>query len=120
MCMNLFVVISGLPASGKSTLARQIAAALDLPCVDEDDFLERFFEANAVSESSHRRSLSRHADSQLIESASQLPGGVIVSWWTHPKSNADSGTPVGWLKDLPGTTVEMHCLCAPDKAAPFS
>jgi len=32
-----FVVVSGLPCSGKSTLARRLALALDLPVIDKDD-----------------------------------------------------------------------------------
>ena len=35
-----FVVISGLPGSGKTTLARRLAQALNLPLIDKDDILE--------------------------------------------------------------------------------
>lgn len=115
--MNLFVIVSGLPASGKSTLARKISAALALDYIDKDDFLERLFDANVVCTPSQRRFLSHQADMQLVQHARQLAGGVLVSWWKHPGSNADSGTPVGWLGDLPGTMIEVHCLCAPVKAA---
>jgi predicted kinase len=38
------LVISGLPASGKTTLARRLAAELRLPLVGRDDIKERLFE----------------------------------------------------------------------------
>ena len=42
-----FVVVSGLPASGKSTLSRRLATALSLPMLDKDDILEGLFESLA-------------------------------------------------------------------------
>jgi predicted kinase len=39
------VVISGLPASGKTTLARRLAAEMRLPLVGRDDIKERLFES---------------------------------------------------------------------------
>jgi len=38
--MNRYVVLSGLPASGKSTLARALSQAFFLPLLDKDQFLE--------------------------------------------------------------------------------
>lgn len=116
MLRKPFVVVSGLPASGKSTLARKIATVLDVPCIDKDDFLERLFLTNAVIEPTQRRSLSRLADLELIESARQSRAAVLVSWWRHPKSNAESGTPVEWLGELDGPVVEVHCFCTPEVA----
>jgi shikimate kinase len=40
-----FVVISGLPGSGKTTLGRRLAPALTLPFIDKDDILDRLFES---------------------------------------------------------------------------
>jgi len=42
---STLVVISGLPASGKTTLARLLAAELRLPLVGRDDIKERLFES---------------------------------------------------------------------------
>lgn len=116
MSRKPFVIVSGLPASGKSTLARKIASVLDLPCIDKDDLLERLFLTNAVSEPAQRRSLSRLADIELMESARRSGAAVLVSWWRHPKSNADSGTPVMWLSELHEPVVEVHCVCTPEVA----
>jgi gluconate kinase len=43
-----FVVISGLPGSGKTTLGRGLASALQLPFIDKDDILNRLFELKGV------------------------------------------------------------------------
>jgi shikimate kinase len=47
-----FVVISGLPRSGKTTLGRRLAPALNLPFIDKDDIL-------AIGERSNRDSEGR-------------------------------------------------------------
>jgi shikimate kinase len=36
--MRLFVVISGLPGSGKTTLGLRLASALGLQLIDKDEF----------------------------------------------------------------------------------
>jgi len=38
-----FLVFSGVPGSGKSTVARQIAPRVSLPLLDKDDFLDELF-----------------------------------------------------------------------------
>jgi predicted kinase len=40
--MTTLVVVSGLPASGQTTLARALAAALGMVHLDKDAFLEPF------------------------------------------------------------------------------
>ena len=57
-----FVVISGLPGSGKTTLARRLAPALNLPLIDKDDILDRLFEAKGSGDAVWRRRLSRESD----------------------------------------------------------
>jgi shikimate kinase len=42
---DLFVAVSGLPASGKTVLGRALAGALDLPLLDKDEILESMFES---------------------------------------------------------------------------
>ena len=37
---------------------------------------------------------------------------ILTSFWRHPKSReCGSGTPIGWIGDLPGTIVELYCAC---------
>jgi predicted kinase len=42
---STLVIVSGLPASGKTTLARWLAAELQLPLISRDDIKERLFES---------------------------------------------------------------------------
>ena len=54
-----FIVLSGLPASGKSTLGRAVAKALRLPMLDKDELLEALFESRGIGDADWRRRLSR-------------------------------------------------------------
>jgi len=115
--MNRYVIISGVPASGKSTVARAIARKLALPVFDKDDFLESLFEGHGVGDMESRRALSRAADRAFRTQAERSAGGIITSWWKHPLSSSDSGTPIEWLASLRGSRVEVHCRCSPAVAA---
>jgi len=115
--MNRYVIVSGLPASGKSTLAAALSRALGLPLLDKDDFLEALFESQGIGDAQWRRQLSHEADAAFRRQAEQTAGAVLASWWKHPQSPSDSGTPTDWLFSLPGTKVEVHCQCSPSLAA---
>ena len=115
--LNRYIVVSGLPASGKSTVARAVADALRLPRLDKDDILEGFFDSLGVGDSEWRNELSRAADDELRRQAYALPGAVIVSWWRHPRSTSESDTPTAWLSSMAGELVELHCVCSPSVAA---
>ena len=115
--MSRFIVVSGLPASGKTTLGRRIADELRLPMLDKDEILERLFQTLGVGDVAWRRKLSRMADDELRSLASAASGAVITSWWQHPLSAVESGTPINWLRDLPGEVWELHCVCSPALAA---
>ena len=83
-----FVVVSGLPASGKTTLARPLAAALDLPLIDKDEILER--------------------------GATSSQGAVLASFWRLPGMPEESGTPTAWIAALSGpSTSGTRCSWTP-------
>src|SRR5690349_22393578 len=109
--MNRYLILTGLPASGKSTLGRAVAAALGLPMLDKDDILEALFDSLGVGDAEWRRRLSRAADEVLRRQALASHGAVLASWWRHPASGEESGTPCEWLRSLPGALVELHCVC---------
>ena len=112
-----FVVVSGLPGSGKTTLARQVAPALGLQLIDKDDILERLFESKGIGDATWRRSLSRESDVLLQNEAAASPGAVLTSMWHVPGMAADSGTPTRWLPELSNLVVHVHCVCSPEIAA---
>jgi glucokinase len=113
-----FVIVSGLPASGKSSLGRALAEALALPVIDKDEILERLAGQEGSGDAEWRRALSRKGDTVLQAETLASPGGaVIVSFWRVEGMASDSGTPTDWLAQLPGALVNVHCLCPPRVAA---
>ncbi len=112
-----FVVVSGLPASGKSTLGRQLGPVLGLPVLDKDDLLVPLFTEDDDVDQSRRTRLSREAD-VLFQGAAQraLGGAVLVSFWRRPELSTTSGTPTEWLRSL-GPSLEVFCECPPAVAA---
>jgi len=112
-----FLVLSGLPGSGKTSLGRSLACALDLPVLDKDEILVGLFDSLGVGDSDWRNRLSRAADEVLRRLAMQLSGAVLASFWRHPRSMSESGTSISWLSALPSPVVEVHCDCPPETAA---
>jgi glucokinase len=112
-----FVLVSGLPGSGKTTVARQLAPLLGLRLIDKDDILERLFESKGVGDAAWRRALSRESDLVLQSEAGASPGAVLTSMWWLPGMTADSGTPTSWLLELSNLVVHVRCLCSPEIAA---
>ncbi len=115
--MKHYVVISGLPASGKSSVGNALAAELGYSFLDKDEFLERLFEKRGVGDAGWRRRLSRESDVLFQEVALSLENAVLTSWWHHPKSRESSGTPVEWLNPYSASCVEVHCQCGALRAA---
>jgi hypothetical protein len=112
---RLFVVVSGMPASGKTTLAVKLAEEFRLPLLDKDDILEALFDTLGPSGLAARQPLSRASDRVLMKLASLSHGAVLTSFWRHG-TDGDSGTPADWITDLSPKIVEAYCLCSPEIA----
>ena len=107
------LILTGIPASGKSTLARALSKKLGLKMLDKDEILEDLFNEKGIGDVHWRTILSRTADEILRNRASRSESSIIVSWWRHPGSTIVSGTPIEWLSDLPGVLIEINCICDP-------
>lgn len=112
-----FVVVSGVPGSGKSWLAGRLAPFLDLPVIDKDDILERLFNAKGVGGAGWRRALSRESDVLFRGEAERSEGALLVSFWRLPGMPSDSGTQTEWLHALSSRIVNLYCECPPAVAA---
>jgi uridine kinase len=105
-----FVVISGVPGSGKTRLGRRLATLLNMPLIDKDDILERLFDTRGVGDAAWRRQLSRESDELFQAEALACRRAVLVSFWHLPGMPVDSGTPTGWIP-APDEVVTVRCLC---------
>lgn len=114
--MKQALVISGLPASGKTTLGKQLAQSLGFDFLDKDDFLERLFDDQGVGDLAWRQKLSRQSDHDFQDAARNLDSTVLISHWRPPGTDGSSGTPTEWLQDTFQMVVEVFCDCPVEEA----
>ena len=114
--MRTAIIVTGLPASGKSTVARQIASALSWKIFDKDDFLENLYEVRGVISWDERKKLSRESDVLFQQKAELAKSPVLVSHWRPTNGSHDSGTPTDWLERSFEKIIEVNCVCTPQTA----
>jgi len=110
------IVVTGLPASGKTTVALKLAVLLGLPLLDKDEFLEELYERQFPETRDERRQLSKISDILFQQSALDLDVVVLVSHWRPTCGPQDTGTPTQWLQQTYSRIVEVYCECSPDTA----
>jgi len=109
--IRLYVVVSGPPASGKSTLAPELASALGLPLIAKDTIKDAMMSVLAVPDVETSRQVGRAAVvAMLAVAAESVPGAVIES--NFYRSHAAKS-----LRRLPGAVVEVFCRCSQETAA---
>jgi predicted kinase len=101
-----YVIVSGPPASGKSTLAAALASALDLPLLAKDGIKDALVDALGAPDVARSRELGRAAVQVLLAVARTSGRGVLESVW-HGYAREP-------LAALPGPTVEVFCRCNPE------
>jgi len=105
----LFVVVSGLAASGKTSLAEPLAQALRVPLISKDAIKEALFEAVGSGDLTWSKTLSRAADAAMVRIARDLDSAVLDNFWY-------AETVDELLAPLPRPIVEVFCRCDPDVA----
>lgn len=69
--MSKVILITGLPCSGKTTLARQVSEALACPMLSKDDFKERL-DDGALRAGADSRSLGIQAEEMMLAASLEL------------------------------------------------
>lgn len=106
-----YIVVSGPPASGKSTLAPGIAADFALPLLAKDTVKDALMSVLAVPDVSASRQLGQAAVRAMLAMAAASPIGAVL------ESNFYRSRAVGDLRALPGDIVEVFCRCDREVAA---
>lgn len=104
------IVITGLPASGKTTLAHLLGDELGFVVIDKDDFLETLLGSVQEFNAEFRNRCSRIADKQFEEAARAAGNVILVSHWQGPDEHRESGTPSAWLREFE-SVIEVACQC---------
>lgn len=101
----LFVVVSGPPASGKSTVAPALARELGLPLVAKDTIKDALMSLLPVPNVEASRQIGRGAVAAMLAVAADSPIGAVI------ESNFYRSVAVDELRRLPGRVVEVFCRC---------
>ena len=105
---GVFVLVSGPPASGKTTLARGLAPLLGLPLLAKDTLKEALMDRLDVPDVESSRALGQAAADALLALARESNGAVLEGPW--------HGSGADMLGGLPGRVLEVFCRVDPATA----
>lgn len=106
-----FVVVTGQPGAGKSTLARPLALRTGLSLLAKDTVKEALAVLSDPGAITVEKSQELGGASfEVIFALASLSGGAILEASWNPVLAG------GRLAELPGPVVEVHCSCPPEIA----
>ena len=103
----MYVVVTGPPASGKSTLSRELARELSLPLLAKDTIKQALVETLGAADVEQSRLLGSAAVDVLLAVAAEASQAVLDSVWV------DRASARARLAALDGV-VEVVCECDVD------
>jgi adenylate kinase family enzyme len=83
------ILVTGLPASGKTTLARRLHRVLGLPLLCLDTIKEAIVDEIEMEDRFAVRAAAREVVARLVE---DCPRGCLVDIWVNPLRDADDLT----------------------------
>ncbi len=101
----MFVVVSGPPASGKSTLAPPLAGELGLPLIAKDTIKDALMSVLPVPDVEASRQVGRAAVAAMLATARGMRLGTVLESTFHRSVAAPD------LARLPGSITEVFCRC---------
>jgi predicted kinase len=103
----VFVVVTGPPAAGKTTMSTLLAQELGLPRLAKDTIKRGLLDVLGADDLDDTRRLGAAAVSALLALAAENTAAVLDSVWASAES-------VVGLRALPAPVVEVFCHCEVD------
>jgi len=102
-------VVSGAPGTGKSTVARELGAALRLGVLSLDPIKEALGDVLGLGEENWSDRVGDAAAEVVFRLAADFPDAVAEGWWRRARRDRA-------IAEFAGA-VEVFCHCDPDLAA---
>jgi predicted kinase len=107
--MEMRVVVSGAPGTGKTTVAELLAHQLKLPILSLDTIKEALGDSLGLGVESWSDRIGDAAAEVLFRLAASAPSVVCEGWWRRERRERALREFAGWT--------EVFCRCAPEVAA---
>ena len=104
----IHVVVSGAPASGKTTVAGLLAAELNVPLLDLDEIKEALADVLGAGTEEQSNELGDAAAEVIFRLAPTFPEVIVEGWWRRERRERAIAVFGGWD--------EVFCTCDPDLA----
>lgn len=110
MITPALVVVTGLPAAGKTTIARELAATLDLPLLEMDAFKELLYETLGAEDRDRSREIGFAAFALLYHTTTRM---LRASTSLVLEANFSVGLAEPWFAAFPPCRILQILVTAP-------
>jgi len=107
---TLYIVVSGPPGSGKTTLGTALAAEMRLPLLSKDAIKEILMSTFPVPDLEASTKAGRAAMDIMYSLATAASGGAVL------ENNFHRTPSLSRIQGLPGEVVEVFCRCSREVA----